>query len=94
FVFLLFIGISFFAKFGSEVSRLWLAAFFFLGLAALICERLILRSLVRRWARQGRLDRRTIIVGSDSNGEQLVGALKGQEDSDIHVLGVFDDRND
>ncbi|UCF55500.1 MAG: undecaprenyl-phosphate glucose phosphotransferase, partial [Bradyrhizobium sp.] len=57
FVFLLFIGISFFAKFGSEVSRLWLAAFFFLGLAALICERLILRSLVRRWARQGRLDR-------------------------------------
>ena len=94
FVFLLFIGASFFAKLGSEVSRLWLAAFFFLGLAALIGQRLALRSLVRAWAREGRLDRRTIIVGSDSNGEQLVEALKGQEDSDIHVLGVFDDRND
>jgi len=94
FVFLLFIGISFFAKFGSELSRLWLAAFYFLGLAALVSERLVLRSLVRSWARQGRLDRRTIIVGSDRNGEELVEALKAQEDSDIHVLGVFDDRND
>src|SRR5204862_4656623 len=47
-----------------------------------------------RWARQGRLDRRTIVVGADENGEQLVRALKTQDDSDIHVLGVFDDRND
>src|SRR5207237_2948866 len=52
------------------------------------------RSLVRGWARQGRLDRRTIIVGADENGEQLVQALKTQDDSDIKVLGVFDDRND
>ena len=56
--------------------------------------RLFLRSLVRGWARQGRLDRRTIIVGADENGEQLVQALKIQDDSDIKVLGVFDDRND
>jgi Undecaprenyl-phosphate glucose phosphotransferase len=94
FVFLLFIGASFFAKLGNEVSRLWLSAFFFVGLAGLIAERLLLRSMVRRWARQGRLDRRTIIVGSDQNGEQLVEALKGQDDSDIDILGVFDDRND
>src|SRR3954454_6723828 len=94
FVFLLFIGASFFAKLGGEVSRLWLAAFFFCGLAALIGERLFLRAMVRGWARQGRLARRTIIVGSDHNGEQLVEALKTQEDSDIDILGVFDDRND
>src|SRR5215470_7617214 len=35
-VFLLFIGISFFAKLGGEISRVWLAAYFFAGLAALI----------------------------------------------------------
>jgi Undecaprenyl-phosphate glucose phosphotransferase len=94
FVFLLFIGASFFARLGNEVSRLWLSAFFFVGLAGLIAERLFLRSMVRGWARQGRLDRRTIIVGSDQNGEKLVEALKGQDDSDIDILGVFDDRND
>jgi Undecaprenyl-phosphate glucose phosphotransferase len=93
-VFLLFIGASFFAKLGSEVSRLWLSAFFFVGLGALICERLFLRAMVRGWARDSRLDRRTIIVGSDQTGEQLVAALKAQEDSDIDILGVFDDRND
>jgi Undecaprenyl-phosphate glucose phosphotransferase len=94
FVFLLFIGASFFAKLGSEVSRLWLTSFFFIGLAALIVERLLLRGMVRRWAREGRLDRRTIIVGSDQNGEKLVEALNLQADSDIEILGVFDDRND
>jgi Undecaprenyl-phosphate glucose phosphotransferase len=94
FVFLLFIGASFFAKLGGEISRLWLSAFFVIGLAMLVAERLFLRTLVRGWARQGRLDRRTIIVGSDENGERLVRALKNQDDSDIHVLGVFDDRND
>jgi Undecaprenyl-phosphate glucose phosphotransferase len=94
FVFLLFIGLSFFARFGGEVSRLWLSAFFFLGLAALVIERIATRALMRRWARQGRLDRRTVIVSADENGEQLVNALNEQDDTDIHVLGVFDDRND
>jgi Undecaprenyl-phosphate glucose phosphotransferase len=94
FVFLLFIGASFFAKLGGEVSRLWLSSFFSVGLAVLIAERLLLRSMVRSWAREGRLDRRTIIVGSDQNGERLVEALNLQADSDIEILGVFDDRND
>jgi len=94
FVFLLFIGASFFAKLGSEISRLWLSAFFFTGLAALIGERLFLRAMVRGWARDGRLDRRTIIVGSDQSGEKLIEALKAQDDSDLDILGVFDDRND
>jgi Undecaprenyl-phosphate glucose phosphotransferase len=94
FVFLLFIGASFFAKLGGEILRLWLSAFFFVGLATLIAERLLLRALVRGWAREGRLDRRTVIVGADQSGEQLVEALKHQVDSDIDVLGVFDDRNE
>ncbi len=95
-VFLLFIGASFFAKLGGEVSRVWLSSFFLLGLGLLMVERLILRNLVRHWARQGRLDRRTIIVGADENGEKLIKALNAQQDddSDIRVLGVFDDRND
>jgi Undecaprenyl-phosphate glucose phosphotransferase len=95
FVFLLFIGASFFAKLGDSISRVWLSAFFFVGLGLLIASRLILRTMVRRWGREGRLDRRTVIVGADDSGEKLVQALNAQaEDSDIHILGVFDDRND
>jgi Undecaprenyl-phosphate glucose phosphotransferase len=94
FVFLLFTGASFFAKLGNAVSRLWLAEFFFFGFSALLGGRLFLRALIRRWARQGRLDRRTVVVGSDQSGERLIEALRVQEDSDIEILGVFDDRND
>ena len=47
FVFLLFMGASFFAKLGGEISRLWLSAFFFAGLGILTAERLFLRSMVR-----------------------------------------------
>src|SRR5262249_59066219 len=94
FVFLLFIGASFLAKLGGEISRVWLSAFFFVGLVALITERLFVRALVRGWARHGRLDRRTVIVGADKNGEELVEALKNEDDNDIDVLGVFDGRND
>jgi Undecaprenyl-phosphate glucose phosphotransferase len=94
FVFLLFICASFFVKLGDAVSRVWLSAFFFVGLAALVIERLALRALVRRWARDGRLDRRTIVVGADESGEKLIELLNAQEDSDLDILGVFDDRND
>src|SRR4051812_8885291 len=94
FVFLLFIGASFFANLGDAVSRVWLSTFFFVGLAALMAERVALRALIRRWAREGRLDRRTIIVGADENGEKLIEMLKVQDDSDLDILGVFDDRSD
>ena len=95
FVFLLFIGASFFAKLGDNISRVWLSGFFLVGLALLIGSRLTLRAMVRHWAREGRLDRRTVIVGADDNGEKLIRALNAQaDDSDIRILGVFDDRND
>src|ERR1700716_2520690 len=81
FVFLLFIGASFFAKLGGEVSRLWLSAFFCVGLAGLIAERLFLRAMVRGWAREGRLDRRTIVVGSGQKRGKVGGALNLQDAS-------------
>jgi len=93
-VFLLFIGASFFLKIGTSFSRLWLSAYFAVGLSGLIASRLLLRTLVRRWAREGRLDRRTVIIGADENGEKLIRLLTAQEDTDLEILGVFDDRND
>jgi Undecaprenyl-phosphate glucose phosphotransferase len=64
------------------------------GLFALIGFRRGLFLLVRRWTRQGRLDRRTIVVGADKSGEALLQSLAAQRDSDLNVIGVFDDRND
>src|SRR6202167_5737474 len=93
-VFLLAISLSFFAKAGDQFSRAWLGAFYVLGLLTLIAFRRALFLLVRRWTRQGRLDRRTIVVGADLNGETLLKSLAAQRDSDVRVIGVFDDRAD
>ena len=64
------------------------------GLFALIAFRRGLFLLVRRWTREGRLDRRTVVVGADHNGETLIHSLAAQRDSDVRVIGVFDDRSD
>ena len=93
-VFLVAIGISFFAKAGDQFSRAWLGTFYVLGLLTLIISRRILFLLVRRWTNQGRLDRRTVVVGADATGEALLKSLAIQRDSDVRVVGVFDDRGD
>ncbi|TAK49988.1 MAG: undecaprenyl-phosphate glucose phosphotransferase [Xanthobacteraceae bacterium] len=94
FICLLFIGVSFFAKLGDSISRVWLSGFFMVGAAALVLQRMSLRALIRGWAHDGRLERRTIVVGADDNGEALIRVLDKQADSDLHILGVFDDRTD
>ena len=93
-VFLIAIGLSFFAKAGQEFSRVWLAAFYVLGLVALIIERKAWFYAVRHWTRQGRLTRRTVIVGGGEAGGRVIEELKSQKDSGVEIIGMFDDRGD
>jgi Undecaprenyl-phosphate glucose phosphotransferase len=93
-VFLIAVTASYFTKSGDEFSRVWLGSYYVLGLFTLIAFRRALFLFVRQWTRQGRLDRRTVVVGSDISGASLIGTLAAQRDSDVRVIGVFDDRND
>ena len=61
---------------------------------ALLSFRRLLFLMVRRWTREGRLTRRTAIVGGGELGEALVTSLSKQKDSDLRVVGLFDDRGD
>jgi len=85
-VFLLAISISFFAKAGNDFSRVWLGSFYALGLLALIAFRRGLFLLVRRWTREGRLDRRTVVVGADARGESLIKSIVAQRDNDVRIF--------
>jgi Undecaprenyl-phosphate glucose phosphotransferase len=93
-VFLIAISIPYFAKAGDEFSRVWLGSFYVLGLAVLIGFRRALFLLVRRWTREGRLDRRTVVVGADDRGESLINSILRQRDNDVRIVGLFDDRGD
>ncbi len=91
-VFLIVIGASFFLKAGEMFSRVWLGAFFVCGLAALVTGRKLLYYAVRKWTREGRLTRRTVIVGGGEPGERVITELHKQKDTGIEIIGWFDDR--
>jgi Undecaprenyl-phosphate glucose phosphotransferase len=93
-LFLVGLAVIFFIKFETAFSRSWAATFYLTGLFALLGGRLMLISLVRRWARDGRLVRRVIIVGGGAGAESLIEALSAEVDSDVRICGVFDDRSD
>jgi len=87
------VGIFFF-KAGDLFSRVWLASWFVSGAALLIAYRLALRALVMHWTEQGRLRRRTVIVGGGSDAESLIDQIRASASNDIALLGLFDDRID
>lgn len=82
-----------FLKIGSEVSRVWLAAWFIAGATALIGERIVLAAVARRWLAAGRLLRRAAVYGANDAAESLLAALERDPGSDIRIVGVFDDRD-
>jgi len=87
-------ALAFFARPEGDFSRVWAATWFGSALLFLYGGRLLLSALVRHWTREGRLVRRTVIVGGGGAGETLIHALEAQRDSDLVIRGVFDDRSD
>ena len=93
-VFALMTVIAFMAKVGEEFSRVWFVTWYFAGLASFTVFRVVLASAVRRWTREGLLERRAVIVGGGKPAENLIRALEAQPGNDVRICGIFDDRKD
>jgi Undecaprenyl-phosphate glucose phosphotransferase len=85
-------SLAFFLKLGADFSRVWIATWYAATLAALFTERLGLSLLVRRWMREGRFNRRAVIVGGGAEAVELIKALEASHNTDIRIAGIFDDR--
>jgi Undecaprenyl-phosphate glucose phosphotransferase len=86
--------LAFFVKIGADFSRVWIASWYSSALLALFGERIALSLLSRRWIREGRLYRRAVIVGGGPEAEELIKALEASQETDIRIVGIFDDRGD
>lgn len=94
FVFVTALAGVFFLKLDANFSRIWLAGWYLSGLGLLFVERFAIAALARTLTQQGKLDRRTAIVGGGPAAEPVLSALAAQDDGDLRILGVFDDRSD
>jgi Undecaprenyl-phosphate glucose phosphotransferase len=85
---------GFFLKISDEFSRFWLGTWFITGFALVLALRLGIARAVRRWARNGVMERRAVIVGGGKAAETLIREIEQQPYNDIRICGIFDDRDD
>ena len=85
-------ALAFFVKMGAEFSRVWIAIWYVSVFSVLFAERFGLSVLAKRWTKEGRLNRRAVIVGGGPEAEELIEALEASADTDIRIAGIFDDR--
>jgi Undecaprenyl-phosphate glucose phosphotransferase len=92
--FLVAFAAVFFLKLEGMFSRVFMAGWFVGGGILLLAARLILSVKIRRMTAAGLLDRRTAVVGGGEQAERLLRELHADQESDLRVFGIFDDRYD
>jgi Undecaprenyl-phosphate glucose phosphotransferase len=92
--FLVGFALVFFLKLEGVFSRVFMASWFVAGGVTLLVARTIFSLKVRRMTAAGLLDRRTAVVGGGEAAERLLRELQADPDTDLRVMGVFDDRHD
>ena len=85
---------GFLLKVSSDFSRAWFLIWAISGLVILITSRLFVSWKLQRWARNGIMERRAVIVGGGPSAEALIRSLEQQSENDIRICGIFDDRDD
>ena len=86
--------ILFFLKSSEDYSRVWFAAWLVNGGLYLVAERQFIAYSIRRWVRDGTMERRAVIVGGGDPAKDLIRALERQPENDIRICGIFDDRDE
>jgi Undecaprenyl-phosphate glucose phosphotransferase len=92
--FLIVFAAFFLFKIDGLISRVWMVSWYALGLTSLGAERFALARICGRLARNGRLDRRAVVVGGGEFGSLLLRELASAGTDEVRTLGVFDDRSD
>ena len=64
------------------------------GAGLLSLERMFVAYAIRRWSRNGFMERRAVIVGGGAPARELIREMESISDNDIRICGIFDDRDD
>lgn len=83
------IVVAYFTKTSEGFSRLWAATWFLTVSAGLIVVRVIAINRIESWREDGKLTRRSAVVGTGSRAEQMRRLLADQPARDAVLVGVF-----
>jgi Undecaprenyl-phosphate glucose phosphotransferase len=72
----------------------WLVEWSLVGTLASLLGRWLFALLCRYWNRSGRFNRRAVLVGGGKPAGDLIRALGQARNSDLTIVGIFDDRTD
>ncbi|NRA87117.1 MAG: undecaprenyl-phosphate glucose phosphotransferase [Rhizobiales bacterium] len=81
-------------KSGIEFSRVWYLSWYVSGFTSIMISRIVYRKFINQWFKEGRLERRAIIVGGGDAAEDLITAVNESSEGEVKILGIFDDRYD
>ncbi len=85
------LGLVYAALPGSEAIS-WIAVWFQTSVLALLFIRFFVSRYIVRLTKDGRLDRRVVIVGGGEKAAELIYSLQATPNSDLRIVGIFDDR--
>ncbi|MFP1633138.1 undecaprenyl-phosphate glucose phosphotransferase [Zhengella sp. ZM62] len=85
---------SVFLKNSADYSRVWFAGWAVAGFAGIVVLRIVIARLIVRWSRNGRMERRAVIVGGGKEAEKLIRSIERSPYNDVRICGIFDDRDD
>ncbi|WP_075288657.1 undecaprenyl-phosphate glucose phosphotransferase [Pararhizobium arenae] len=76
------------------LHSIWAEVWFAGGAVFLVLERFFIAYSIRRWSRNGIMERRAVIVGGGQPAKDLIRNIEMQSDNDIRICGIFDDRDE
>ncbi len=87
------LAVVFALKMTDFYSRVWAVSWFTSACAMLIAGHYLFQLAARRWALQGRLANRSVVVGVGEQAKRLVEFLRSRGDLRTHILGFVDEQD-
>ncbi len=92
--FLAFLALAFALKISEEFSRIWVFSWFLSSGCLIFLERKLFHLLFWRWARDGRLTRKIVLVGCSEQAKKYIEHMEESKEPWIDIVGFFDDRKE
>ena len=86
--------LAFALKISAQFSRVWFFSWLISATLLICVERTAFYTVLRKWARAGRLTRNMVIVGAGDQAQKLLERLDRVGEPWIRIVGIFDDRVD